>query len=195
MTIRRNLLSATSVLAVFAGLAMADPLSGAGASLQGNGATPGLWRTKSRAERFWLLAEDPSVARREIREIESLNCRVDVPRPEVQPATGVRGETVFNGDPVTIWVGLRDDSDSQRSVQAAVTNNALENNSLVIERGDRSTEYWVTTQLASGWSPNLPYEYHSVHSVRLGACPNGMKIGDSKRVSCKLTGAVDWNCD
>ena len=192
---RRKLPSATLIIAVLAGLAIADPSSGGDSSLQPKMKAPGLWRVKLRAERFWISADDPSVARREVREIETLNCRVDVPRPEAQSAEGIRGETVFYGKPVAIWVGLITKSDSQRSAQAAVINNALENNVLEIERGDRSTEYWVTTQLADGWSPHLPYEYHSVHHVRLGMCPENMRDGDSNRLSCKVTGAVDWSCD
>lgn len=148
---------------------------------------PSLWKHSAQFERIWRLGTDPAVTRRELKEVESHHCRIDSAPPR-EPLPGVvRATTVLNEMPVQIavslWQGPERKSGSINSV-------------VEIESGDRATEYWITSQFseADGSSP-LRYRTDRTHFVRLGPCPSEMKPGDFKRISCKITGAVDWSCE
>ena len=147
---------------------------------------PALWKHSVQLERIWRIGADPAVSTREFMEVESHHCRVDsVSSRETLPGI-VRATTTLHEMPVqvavSLWQGLERKSGSINSM-------------VEIESGDRATEYWITSHFfeADGSSP-LRYRTDRAHFVRLGPCPSDMKAGDSKRISCRITGATDWSC-
>ena len=148
---------------------------------------PSLWKHSVQFERIWLLGTDPAVARRELMEVESHHCRMDIaPVRETMPGL-VRATTTLHEMPVQVAVSLW----KRPELELGSTNSAVE-----IESGNRASEYWITSRFseADGSSP-LRYRTDRTRFVRLGPCPSDMKLGDSKRITCMITGAVDWSCE
>jgi len=148
---------------------------------------PALWKHSVQLERIWRFGADPAVSTREFMEVESHHCRVVIASSRETVPSIVRATTTLHEMPVQVavmlWQGLERKSGSINSM-------------VEIESGDRATEYWITSHFseADGSSP-LRYRTDRAHIVRLGPCPSDMKVGDSKRISCRITGATDWSCE